>query len=469
MTNTESVPGSFRDPSGYLFFHGEELFRRVNDEYQPHYEKLIDSGLYNKLTARGLLIPHQELDPEAGPDGGAQHWKGAYKILKPERVSFISYPYEWSFSQLKAAALATLAIQKEALEHGMVLKDASAYNIQFHKGQVLLIDTLSLETYQDGGPWLAYRQFCQHFLAPLALMSHGDVRHGRLSSLYIDGIPLDLASKLLPFKTRLRYGLLTHLHLHAASLKRFSQARIQAKKTPPRMSAQSLKWINQSLLSVITGLDWNPGGSEWGDYYSDLSYSDEAQNHKLALVDRLLTETQPQSVWDLGANTGRFSRLASRKGIPTWAFDMDPACVEKNYLAVKQEKDANLVPLLMDLANPSSGLGWAHRERMSFSERGPADMVLALALIHHLAISNNVPFKDLASFFASLCRHLIIEFVAKEDIMVGKLLASRKDIFAGYSLAGFELEFSKFFEIHERVELKNSSRTIFLLESKGPP
>ncbi len=468
MKETMKVPGSFRDPSGYLFVHEQTLYRRVNQAYESHYQKLNDSGLYERLIKRGLLIPHSEVGADDFPDKGDHHWRGAYKVLKPDLVPFISYPYEWSFSQLKDAALATLSIQKEALKHGMILKDASAYNIQFHQGRALLIDSLSLETYEDGEPWQAYKQFCQHFLGPLALMSYGDVRHVRLSSLYIDGVPLDLVSKLLPTKTKFKYGLLTHLHIHAATLRRYSAANPQPKKVTRKISAQSLEWINESLINVVTKLQWHPQGTEWAEYYSDLSYTDDSQEHKLALVERFLSECQPGTVWDLGANTGRFSRLASKQGIATYAFDIDPACVEKNYLESRKDKERHLTPLLMDLANPSSALGWANQERMSLLQRGPVDMVLALALIHHLAISNNVPLTYLAEFFASLCRELVIEFVPKEDPMVQSLLASRKDIFDHYDLENFEAVFTKHFTIKEKVQISGSPRTLFLLVNRTP-
>ncbi|MCJ7513764.1 MAG: hypothetical protein MUO23_12440, partial [Anaerolineales bacterium] len=205
-SDSPRLGASFRDPSGYLFERNGKLFRQVNRSYQADFDRLIASGLYAELTGVGLIIPHIE-SPAAPDEPGL-----AYRVIEPEPVPFISYPYEWSFGQLQTAALTTLSIQKRALSKGMSLKDSSAYNIQFHHGRPVLIDTLSFETYREGEPWDAYRQFCQHFLAPLALMAHTDIRLGQLLRVYIDGIPLDLASRLLPRKTRFSFSLLTHLH-----------------------------------------------------------------------------------------------------------------------------------------------------------------------------------------------------------------------------------------------------------------
>ncbi len=214
---SESVdPGSFRDPNGFIFYRGQTLFRQVQRLYQPHYDQLMQSGLYEALVNAGLLIPHVEEHVDIALK------TGAYRVLRPEPLPFISYPYEWCFSQLRDAALATLQIQMEALRFGMSLKDASAYNIQFRNGKPLLIDTLSFEKYEAGKPWVAYRQFCQHFLAPLALMSYTDIRLGQLLRVHLDGIPLDLTSRLLPCNTKLRMGLLTHIHLHGAAQKRYA-------------------------------------------------------------------------------------------------------------------------------------------------------------------------------------------------------------------------------------------------------
>jgi ribosomal protein L11 methylase PrmA len=461
LMSDQTISASFRDPSGFLFTREQKLYRQVNRSYQDNYDQLLTSGLYEKLVKAQLLIPHKEVNIEAADPSLA------YMVIEPERVHFISYPYEWSFSQLKDAALTTLRIQRLALRHGMTLKDASAYNIQFNNGKTTLIDTLSFEEYQNGKPWAAYRQFCQHFLAPLALMAKKDIRLIQLLRIYIDGVPLDLASELLPFSTRLDFGLLSHLHLHAKAQNRYARTAADISFQQKRsMSKASLMGFLEHLENTIKKLNWLPSGTEWAEYYSITNYSEVAFKHKQEMINEWLTRVSPSSVWDLGANDGEFTRLASEKGISSVAFDIDPAAVEKNYQRVKKEQSPNLLPLVLDLTNPSPSLGWHNQERQSLLDRGPSDMVFALALIHHLAISNNVPLSNTAEFFRDAGRWLIIEFVPKSDSMVQKLLSSRLDIFDRYTNKDFEKAYESCFLIHERVNLRESERVLYLMERK---
>jgi ribosomal protein L11 methylase PrmA len=455
---TQKLASSFRDPSGFLFKRDGVLYRQINLDYQNHYEKLMDSGLYQALVDANQLIPHAEV--AIAPADSEQ----AYKIIQPELIPFISYPYEWSFSQLKAAAHLTLAVQKRALDFDLSLKDASAYNIQFHHGRPILIDTLSFEDYREGKPWVAYRQFCQHFLAPLALMTYRDVRLSRLLRVYIDGIPLDLASKLLPFRTRLSPSLLMHLHLHASAQKRYAGKTVSKNIQQRRMSRTAFINLIESLESSIRKLSWQPVSTEWVEYYTDTNYTNAASQHKAQLIQTFLDKIQPHLVWDLGANTGLYSRLASARAIPTLAFDIDPAAVERNYLACVADAETNLLPLIIDLTNPSPGLGWHHQERTALLTRASADAVMALALIHHLAIANNVPLDQLAHFFDDIGRWLIIEFVPKSDSQVQRLLATRDDIFPNYTRDGFEQAFNKYFTIIETEPIRESERILYLME-----
>ena len=446
---------SFRDPSGFLFRHDGRVLRQVNHSYANDLALLHDSGLYEKLIDLELLIPHQEADLSLAPE------PGAVKVLEPEFVPFISYPYEWCFTQLKDAALTTLRIQRLALGARMSLKDATAYNIQIHRGRPVLIDSLSFEKYREGQPWVAYRQFCRHFLAPLALMAYGDIRLSGLLRVNIDGVPLDLAAGLLPWHTRLSPGLLMHLHAHARSQKKHEGRRTSGRTT--RVSKHALLGIIDSLRGAVRRLRWKPTRTEWGEYYADTNYTDAALNRKRDLVGRFVTRTEPRIVWDVGANTGFFSRVASNQGLLTIAFDIDPVAVEQNWLASRKGTDPHMLPLCMDLTNPSPGLGWAHAERDSLVDRGPADTVIALALIHHLAITNNVPLGKLAEFFASLGRHLIIEYVPKRDSQVQRLLATRDDVFPDYHQDGFESAFAIYFEILEKTSIEGSERTLYLM------
>jgi len=460
MKPSGQLGASFRDPSGFLFVRDGILYRQVNRLYAENYARLMDSGLYEKLVKAGLLIPHAEVDVKpADPDQ-------AFKILQPERVPFISYTYEWSFGQLKDAALVTLSIQKRALKAGMSLKDASAYNIQFYHGKPVLIDTLSFEVYRDGEPWVAYRQFCQHFLAPLALMATCDVRMGQLLRVHIDGIPLDLASKLLPYRTRWNLGLSSHIHLHARAQARYADVAVSEARRGRKMSKQALLGLIESLEATVLGLKWEPAGTEWVEYYDSTNYTEAAFDHKKELIAEWLEGLQPKTVWDLGANTGVFSRQAAGLGAHTVAFDIDPAAVEQNYRQVKQDKEQNLLPLVLDLTNPSPSLGWANRERDSLAGRGPADVVLALALIHHLAISSNVPFDRLSDFLAELGKWLIVEFVPKADSQVQKLLKSREDIFIEYQREAFERILAKRYIIRKSWQIRTSERWLYLMERR---
>jgi hypothetical protein len=456
MSKAEKLDASFRDPGGFLFSREGILFRQINRSYAEDYARLMESGLYGRLVKAGLLIPHIEVD-QAPVDEDA-----AFRVIQPERVPFISYPYEWSFSQLKDAALATLSIQKRALKFDMSLKDASAYNIQFVHGKPTLLDTLSFEKYKEGQPWVAYRQFCQHFLAPLALMAHRDIRLGQFLRVYIDGVPLDLASRLLPLRTRLNFGLLTHIHLHAGAEKRFAGESVGQAK----MNRNALVGLIESLETSVKRLSWKPAGTRWWNYYEITNYSDEAFEHKKQLVKEWVARVGPKLVWDLGANTGVFSRVASASGAFTVSYDIDAAVVEQNYLRAKIDKEQKLLPLQLDLTNPSPGLGWLNRERDSFGARGPADMTLALAVIHHLAISNNVPLPQLAGFFAETGKWLVIEFVPKSDSQVQKMMLAREDIFPYYTRAGFEQAFQACFRIHESTPVRETERTLYLMEAR---
>jgi len=458
MKNNRIEPSSFRDPSGFLFYRDGSIYRQINTSYKENYDHLMNSSLYKTLVDAGLLIPHKEIDvPAPEPDK-------VYKIIKPKPIPFISHPYEWCFAQLKDAALTSFKIQKIALDFEMTLKDCSAYNIQFIKGKPIFIDTLSFEKYHEGQPWIAYRQSCQHFLAPLALMSYRDIRLNQLFRIYIDGVPLDLASSLLPSSTNFKVSLLSHIHLHARSQKHFAGKSV--KISGHKISRLSFMGLIDNLESAIKKIDWKAKGTEWADYYEDTNYSTGAINHKKKIVAEFLDETNPEIVWDLGANDGLFSRIASDKKILTISFDIDPAAVQKNYIQSVKNNEKYILPLLLDLTNPSPGIGWENTERISLMQRGPADTAFALALIHHLAISNNLPIGKIANFFSQVCKSLIIEFVPKDDSQVQRLLSTREDIFPEYTQQDFEIEFKKYFTINNIENIKDSKRTMYLMKNR---
>lgn len=423
------------------------LYRHVNPVYLPHLRQLSESGLYEALVADRLLVRHEE---EAVPDGVR---------LRPEVVPFISYPYEWCFGQLKAAALLTLEIQRRSLACGMTLKDASAYNVQFVGGRPTLIDTLSFEAYEEGAPWIAYRQFCEHFLAPLLLMADVDVRLGRLQREYIDGIPIDLAARLAPGRTKLNPALAIHLHAHAKAQRGAGDAAPSAGKG--RVPKAALLGMLDSLRGAIERLDWKPEGTVWADYYSATNYSDSSFSEKKRLVGEMLVKVNPKTVWDFGANTGEFSQVAIDAGAFAVAWDVDPGAVERNYRA--HQSSDRMLPLLLDLTNPSPGLGWSNHERDSILNRGRVDAILSLALVHHLAIGNNVPLDSIAEFYARISPWAVVEFVPKSDSQVQRLLSTRRDIYEDYHLDRFRKAFANRFEVVREEPIAGSERTLFLL------
>jgi len=460
-------PGSFRDPSGFIFRHNGSVYRQANASFGTQFRRLIDSGLYDELVRHRLLVPHEEVDlriPDAPP---------AAAVLKPKPIQFISYPYEWCFGQMKAAALLTLDVQRRAVAHGLVLRDASAFNVQFEGAAPVFIDTLSFGEYQDGEPWAAYRQFCEHFLAPLALMSYVDPSLGQLARVHIDGIPLRLASELLPMRSRFSGGLLTHIHLHARSLIHGPRQHEQWNRPAPtrRMGKTAMLGLIDSLTRTVQRLSWSPPETLWSTYTDHSNYSAGAHADKQTLVaqhlDRISNGSPIRTIWDIGANTGTYSALAAqRTDAAIVSFDVDHASVERHYRACVERRDGRVLPLVLDLANPSSAIGWHHRERRSLEERGPADVAMALALVHHLAIGNNVPLLDVARFFAAMCRWLVVEFVPKEDSQVRRMLEFRPNMFEDYTQPAFERAFATYFRLCDSAPVAESSRSLYLMERR---
>lgn len=459
-SKNQRIKSSFRDPSGFVFKKDNLYYRQINHRYKDNYDALLTSGLYNKLIEENLLLSHQETNLPGITDE-------AYKVIFPEQIPFISYPYEWSFSMLKHAALTTLKVQKLALEYNLTLKDTSAFNIQFFKGAPVFIDTLSFEKYEKGKPWVPYRQFCQHFLGPLALIAYKDPRLNLLLRTFLDGIPLDLTSRLLPISTKINPNLLTHIHLHAQAQQRLSAKKSLLKKRFKSMDLKSLKGLIDHLEKTILTIKSKIPKTSWSNYYETNSYPKEAFEQKKQLVAQYLDQTKPKTVWDLGANTGVFSRIATSKKALTISMDYDPITIELNYLEGIKTKDQYSLPLVMDLTNPSPAVGWGNQERLSLTQRGPADVVLALALVHHLALSNNLPLPKLGKYFSQICHFLIIEFVPKEDPNATSLLGLKKDIFPDYTQEGFEQSFGQYFHVQSKHPIKNTLRTLYLMEKES--
>jgi len=451
---------SFRDPSGFIYSRDGVVYRQINKSYSENFEYFQESGLLAELQGKGLLIQHKDADINTCFSGDA------YRVIKPQIVPYITYPFEWSFSQLKDAALLTLDIVSEALDAGMILKDATAYNVQFLHCKPIFIDTLSFKKYTDGEAWVAYGQFCRHFLAPLALMRYVDISMNQLLRTNIDGIPLDLCCRLLPKRTKLSMGLLIHLFFHASTIQNnsaISSSKGKGLEKKKSISNNGLLGIIDSLKSTIRNLNWQPQRTEWAQYYQNTNYSNNAFENKINAVDKLTKEVQPLSVLDLGANNGTFSRIAARYAKTVVSFDCDPAAVEKNYLECRKSGEEAILPLLIDLTNPTSSFGWSCAERDTIFDRIKCDMIFALALIHHLAITNNLPFDKIARFFDNVCTSLLIEFVPKSDSQVIGMLRSRDDIFDTYTIDDFEQTFCKYFKIIHKVPIDNSDRVLYLM------
>lgn len=452
----ESLDSSFRDPSGYIFNLEGNFFRAIHISYRDNFELLENSGLKSHLLSKNQILSYQSLNTTKFNLN-----KDYYKVIFPDQLKHISYPYEWCFSQYKDAALLTLDIQEASLKHGMSLKDASAFNIQFHYGKAVMIDTLSFEKYEEGQPWVAYKQFCQHFLAPLLLASYVDIRSLKLMQIFLDGVPLDFAVKQLSFLKLLKPMVFIHIYLHS---KAQSKNAGKVNSIEKNISKNSLLGLIGTLKSIISSLKWIPKGTEWGEYYTDTNYSDVSMTKKRNILDSLLDELKPDLLWDIGGNNGDITRLASNKGVESILYDIDYAAIEKSYLTSKSKNEKNIASFVIDFTNASSSIGWNNKERLSIIERGPADVVLALALIHHLSISNNLPFKNVADFFSRIVsKSLVIEFVPKSDSQVQRLLRTRKDIFTNYNQDFFEKEFSKFFKIDRFIKVDNSDRVLYLM------
>lgn len=451
---------SFRDPCGFLFSRNGTLYRQVQPECAADYDKLIASGLYDTLAGKSLLVSHEEVSREEALT------PGAYRVLRPDPVSVVSLPYEWCFSQLRAAALLTLEVQKIAIEHDMILKDASAFNVLFRGASPLFIDTLSFTRLETGKPWVGYRQFCQHFLAPLALQAFVDVRLRELQRSYLDGVPLDLASRLLPVRSWAHPWAAMHLHLHARAISRFSST-AHPQSSARKVSRAGLSGILRHLTAAIESLTWPPRASQWSDYEESHGYAPAAHGSKRSIVERLLKEAGPARVLDLGANTGHYSRLARDLGAEVVAVDQDPVAVERMFLRCVADKEQRITPMCIDLANPAPSQGWAHDERRSFADRASADVVLVLALLHHLAIGNNVPLAHVAAYLRLLGRELVIEWIPKDDPQTQRLLQNREDVFSDYTEENFLAAMQQRFIMRRREPVDGSRRVVYWFVASG--
>ena len=437
--------------------HDGEVHRAIFHAGRTSYEQFCQSGLYDRLVAKRLIVQHEEL---LAPDWALD---GCWRVIRPERIPFISYAYEWSFNQLKDAALAMLDIQREALRVGMTLKDAPSANIQFLKGRPVLIDTLSLVPVA-GQTWPAYFQFCKHFVAPLLLASYIDASTLRWLAVEADGIPLELAAAALPWRSKFCGLSLWHVHLHAKANRSAALA-----SAGVAQGSSDGSWRQEAIIdSLARGIErLRPATvqSEWTRYADDHpTYTSAAWDAKVLFVERVLASEKPGVVWDLGMAAGHFSRRAARAGAMTIGFDSDAASVDKAYLALTHAGTEGVLPLVQNLLRPTPASGWAGRELAGLVERGPADLLLVLGLVHHLAVRGGVPYRQQFEFYAQLASTVVIELIPPTDPVVIEW-STRFEI-RGVDQQAFEAAAAAAFTTVERFPIPSSERVLYTLRRK---
>jgi ribosomal protein L11 methylase PrmA len=456
----KTIEASFRDPSGYVFLTDGVVRRTVNTVYKEHFDFLFTSGLYQILTENDLMVSHREVKAEN--DSGNE----VYKVIEPEQIDFITYPSEWTFGMLKDAALLTLHIQLTALKYGMILKDASPYNVQFRNGKPVWIDTLSFEKYVDGMPWNAYRQFCEQFLAPLAVMSETDLRLSLLK-MFPAGVPLDIAIKSLPWRKRFSNGLFLNLLLHSRVQRKQSAKQnsrnLKTRKIPKSSLEGHVTMLEKSVKRL--GANLKPA-SEWNGYYKSEEMSMEYLNSKEKILRDVLKKINPSTIYDLGANTGFFSKVAGEIGSKVIALEKDPYCAEFHYKEIKEKQLKNVIPLVIDLMDPCPPAGWAGEERKPLWERKRSDVVVAFALLHHLSLIENVPFSKIAELFGSFGDQLIVEYISPDDPNAAAMLTKKPILYNRVSLESFRNAFSQVYDFNGEYMLPDGNRIIFHLVPK---
>ena len=424
---TEIDPGSFRDPGGRVFSHDGRILRAVLPLNAAAFEAAKAAGIYRKLTDSGHLLESTDVEADSVPTP-----PGALYVMEHPCIPFISYPYEWSFALHRAAAIHHLDLHLKALELDFTLSDASAYNVQFLGTRPRFIDHLSLKPYEEGEVWAGHRQFCSQFLNPLVFWSRLRTAPNAWFRGSLEGITAEELSPLLSIKDRLSWTVLTHVVAQAA-LQRRQIGRSAREVKPTRLSKNALLGMLTGLRSYISKLRGPGQRTVWADYAQNTSYNDAEAALKFALVEEMVGATKPNLLFDLGCNTGDYSDAAMKAGASyVVGFDYDHAALDRAFLRFGQSGQ-QFLPLWMDAANPSPAQGWAQNERKGFAERAKADALIALALVHHIAIGRNVPLADVVGWIVGLAPRGIIEFPPKADPMVQQLLRTRSDIFADYN------------------------------------
>ncbi|MFC5925053.1 methyltransferase domain-containing protein [Micromonospora vulcania] len=459
-------PASFRDPANQVFHVGDEVLRGLDEQAAGHWRTLSVSPFFPALVAAGKVCATEDAPSTLVPAEAGAPWAA---VLRHERIPFVSHPYEWSFTMLRDAALLHLEILRTALADGFTTKDGSAYNLQWRGADPVFIDIGSFEPVRDGEPWAGYQQFCQTVLYPLLLTAHLGVDFQPWLRARVDGIEADQLRPLFGGARRLRPGVLTHLHLHGA----MQQRNAAASTTDTRAQLRAAGFTRELVLATVRGierlvrkLDRRPPVSHWSDYQRTCGYSAQDRAAKEQFVAAALTAgSRPRLVLDLGANDGRYARLAAEHADYVVAVEQDPAVVDELYRALKAEGQRRILPLVLDLADPSPGGGWRGVERASFAARADADAVLALAVVHHLAIGRNVPLPEVIDWLVGLTAPggtVVVEFVHPQDPMARRLLANKPEgLFPDYRRDTFERLLAARGRIAERLELPSGTRTLY--------
>ena len=450
-------PGSFRDPDGRVFEEHGRLLRGFNAFGAANYLKAREVGLLDDLENRGLVAESRPTEAETVPEGVPSDL-----IIEADRLPFVSYPYEWSFAMLRDAALLTLDVTEAALRQGFQMKDASAYNVAFSTSGPIFIDLGSFEPGFDGA-WIGYAQFVDHFLVPLMVEAHLGIPFQRLLRGHLEGIPVEEAAKLFSGRRRLKKGVAIHLALRA-----------RLERSARRMSASERSGVRQGMAlpveAVVTRLGkmrdlirdlTSSASSPWADYEDSHSYDPVELAAKEDFVRAAAAEVKPTMAWDIGANTGHFSRILAEHADVVIAMESDPPTVDRLYEGLMKDAAA-IVPVVSDVTDPSPRRGWNLVERLALSDRGEPTMAIWLAVIHHLCLSRGVPLPMVLDLVAATSPFSVIEFVDPADPMSEELLATRKEIPHGYSRDLFDRSVADRFEVVRSVELKPTRQLLLV-------
>jgi hypothetical protein len=465
-------PGSFRDPDSTVVHAGGQVLRGLRGSSADAWKLLAASDFFTKLTGEGRICATEALEEGAvaalGPEAAALLGRWPV-VLRHERIPLVSYPYEWSFSMLRDAARSHLEILEAALAEDLTLKDGSAYNLQWQGAHPVFIDVGSFEPLREGEPWAGYRQFCQTFLYPLMLQAHLGVDFQPWLRAQVDGIEAAQMRQLLGGRHVSKPGVLKHVRLHAGLDRRNQQRTTQEVRGELRAAGFSKELTLatvRNLRKLVDRLDWRPTPSHWADYRHTCTYAQEERDRNEAFVRAALAAARDagglELVVDLGANDGAYARVAAEHAGYVLAVEGDPGVTDELYQALRRDRERRVLPLVMDLANPSPGVGWRNLERPAFLERARPAGVLCLALVHHLAIGRNVPLPEVVEWLAAFGGPLVVEFVDPADPMAARLLANKPaGLFGDYRRDTFEHLLGEHFTITAREELPSGTRTLY--------